>query len=270
MVILALLAASAAFAQMPQNPSPMVEHRRPHPRLTEQHPPGRREALSLGTLFVPGKSRPRTLLFFFHGGTWLPEVAAAKRHLAVVTIQIGAGSGVYSRAFTDPARFGKLISEAEAKSGVAYKRILLAGWSAGNGAIRTILRDPASYQRVSAILDIDGMHAGYINGKPDPRDLDIWAKLSADAEAGKKRFLITHSEIYPGTFASTTETADWLLDEIHLKARPVLRHGPMGTQQLSEAKKGKFLLRGYAGNSAPDHVDQLHSLPDYLRWLLRR
>ncbi len=44
----------------------------------------------------------------------------------------------------------------------------------------------------------------------------------------------------------------------------------MGTQQLSEAKKGKFLLRGFAGNSAPDHVDQLHSLPDYLRWLLRR
>lgn len=270
MVILALLAAYPAFAQLPQNPSPMVEHRRPHPRLLEQHPPGRRESLSLGTLFIPPRPRPHTLLFFFHGGTWLPEVAAAKRRLTVITIQIGAGSAVYSRAFASPSRFGKLIAEAEAYSGVTYKRILLAGWSAGNGAIRAILRDPDSYPRVSAVLDIDGMHAGYVNGKPDPRDLDIWAKLSLDAIAGKKRFLITHSEIYPGTFASTTETADWLLDEIHLKAKPVLRHGPMGTQQLSEAKKGKFLLRGFAGNSAPDHVDQLHSLPDYLRWLLRR
>ncbi|MCZ2148315.1 MAG: hypothetical protein LC126_11110 [Bryobacterales bacterium] len=50
MVILSLLAAAAAFAQMPRNPSPMVEHRRPHPRLAGQHPSGRREALSLGTL----------------------------------------------------------------------------------------------------------------------------------------------------------------------------------------------------------------------------
>jgi len=24
---------------------------------------------------------------------------------------------------------------------------------------------------------------------------------------------------------------------------------------------------GYAGNSAPDHVDQLHSLPQIVKWL---
>jgi hypothetical protein len=38
----------------------------------------------------------------------------------------------------------------------------------------------------------------------------------------------------------------------------------MGLQQLSEARSGKFLLIGYAGNSAPDHVDQLHALPTLL------
>jgi hypothetical protein len=41
----------------------------------------------------------------------------------------------------------------------------------------------------------------------------------------------------------------------------------MGLQQLIEVRAGKFLLIGYAGNSAPDHVDQLHSLPVYLKWL---
>jgi hypothetical protein len=41
----------------------------------------------------------------------------------------------------------------------------------------------------------------------------------------------------------------------------------MQTQQLSEVKQSHFHLIGFAGNSAPDHVDQLHSLPDYLRWL---
>ena len=52
-----------------------------------------------------------------------------------------------------------------------------------------------------------------------------------------------------------------------LKLKAVLKWGPMGTQQLSEAKSGKFQLIGYAGNSAPDHVDQLQSLPEYFKWL---
>ena len=78
---------------------------------------------------------------------------------------------------------------------------------------------------------------------------------------------MTHSEIFPGTFASTTETADYLLKQLKIERRRVLKWGPMGLQQLSEARAGRFLLIGYAGNSAPDHVDQLHSLPEYLKWL---
>jgi hypothetical protein len=85
--------------------------------------------------------------------------------------------------------------------------------------------------------------------------------------AGRKRVMVTHSEIFPGTYASTTETADYLLQQLHVARRPVLKWGPMGMQQLSDARAGHFLLVGYAGNSAPDHVDQLHSLPVFLKWL---
>jgi len=91
-------------------------------------------------------------------------------------------------------------------------------------------------------------------------------RFARDATAGKKRMIVTHSEIFPGTFASTTETADDLLAQLGLRRRAVLKWGPMGTQQLSEAPAGGFRLLGYAGNSAPDHVDQLHSLPAYLRY----
>src|SRR5262249_28728806 len=58
-----------------QNPSPMVEHTRTHPRLKEERPPGARHPLKIGTLFVPDVLPPgRTPLFVhFHGGTWLPE-----------------------------------------------------------------------------------------------------------------------------------------------------------------------------------------------------
>jgi len=268
----------AAHAQQAQNPSPMVEHTRAHLRLTEQTPPGRREKLDLGTLFLPAglKANGAPLLFFFHGGTWVPEVAAARNKTAVIGIQAGSGSSTYSRLFEDPQRFPRLLQEAEAKSGAKFGRVMLGGWSAGCGAIRQILITPESYARVGAVLLIDGVHTDYPDGKPGPleskigpENLQIWLQLGRDAMAGRKRAVITHSEIFPGTFASTTETADYILDRLGLKPRPVLKWGPMGLQQIGEAAAGKFLLIGFAGNSAPDHVDQLHSLPVFLKWLLR-
>ena len=84
---------------------------------------------------------------------------------------------------------------------------------------------------------------------------------------GKKTLLITHTEIFPGTYASTTETADWLLMRLGLHRTAILAWGPMKTQELSEVRAGQFRMAGFAGNSAPDHVDQFHSLPEYLKWL---
>jgi hypothetical protein len=275
--ILCAFAGVEVAAQQPQNPSPMVEHTRTHPRLKEETPPGRRETLELGTLFLPATLKlkpPVPLLIFFHGGAWLPEVAAAREHLAVISIQIGQGSGVYAKAFADPARFLRLLQEAETKAGVHFAPVTLGGWSAGCGALRELLKSPEDYPRIDRMLAIDGMHAGYVSGSPGPAesqidatDLQSWLPFARDAVAGKKTFLVTHSEIFPGTYASTTETADWLLAQLGLRLTPTAKWGPMGMQQLSEAHRGKFLLLGFAGNSAPDHVDQLHSLPDLLKRL---
>lgn len=273
-----VLLASAAFAQQPQNPSPMVEHTRMHTRLTKSEPAGRREALSLGTLFIPRKlvkKRTAPLLLFFHGGTWVPEVAAARNgDTAVISIQIGSGSSVYARQFEDNGKFEELLFEAERQSGMKFNLLTIGGWSAGNGAVREILKSRDSYERVQRVLMIDGIHASYANGTPGPLEsqivpdnLQTILKLARDAIAGRKRVLITHSEIFPGTYASTTETADYLVEQLGLKRKAVLRWGPMGSQQLSEARQGKFKLAGFAGNSAPDHVDQLHSLHEYLKWL---
>jgi hypothetical protein len=87
---------------------------------------------------------------------------------------------------------------------------------------------------------------------------------------GEKRFVVTHSEIFPGTFASTTETADWLLRALDLRRTPVIRWGPRGMQQLSEVHAGGFELLGFAGNSGPDHVDQLHAMPEFLARTVKR
>ncbi len=262
---------------VPQNPSPMVEHTRAHLRLPEQSPEGRREKLSLGTLFVPARLQSKPLapvLFFFHARGSVPEIAAARNNMVVVSAVLGAGSRVYAKPFLDSAFFGNLLREAETRAGMKLGPITLAGWSAGCGAIRQIMSTPEYYDKVANTIMIDGIHTSYIGGKPgpvesqiDPKPLEIFVKLARDAMQGKKRVIITHSEIFPGTFASTTETSDYILNALGLHRRPVVKWGPMGTQELSDVRAGKFLLVGFAGNSAPDHVDQLHSLPEYLKWL---
>ena len=136
---------------------------------------------------------------------------------------------------------------------------------------------PSLYARVDRVLLIDGIHTGYLGDGPgkgpglesvvDPEPLDAFLQLARDAAAGRKRFTITHSEIFPGTYASTTECTDWLLGQLGLRRRAVLAWGPMGLRQLSDARAGRFHLMGFAGNTAPDHVDQLHALPALVKGL---
>jgi hypothetical protein len=39
-------------------------------------------------------------------------------------------------------------------------------------------------------------------------------------------------------------------------------------QQISEVRKGNLAILGYAGNSAPDHIDHLHGMPEFLTMLV--
>src|ERR1700691_5526620 len=118
--------------------------------------------------------------------------------MAVITVMAGAGSGSYVQLFKDPQTFPQLIAAAQAASGITFSEIDLGGWSAGCGALRQILSDPASYDRVHRVLCIDGVHAGYVNGTPGPQEsllevqnLDSWLRSGRDAIADRKRLIIT-------------------------------------------------------------------------------
>jgi hypothetical protein len=192
----------------------------------------------------------------------------------VIAVQLGSGSAVYGRRFADPKAFAELLSEAEAKAGVRFAPVTLTAWSAGYGSVRAILQQPENFGRVQSVILLDAMHAGYADDKPAgtarqliDRDLEVFAEFAREAAAGRKQMVVTHSEVFPATFASTTETADWLLGRLGLTRTPTVAWGPVRMQQLSEAKQGRFRLLGFAGNSAPDHVDHLHALPEVLGWV---
>ena len=272
----------------------MSEGTRVHERLTPRELGGTTRSFAGPggrpvELWIPDRARGRDVadvVVHFLGAAWLPQQAVARLggSTMAAVVNLGAGSGVYHRAFTDPAAFDSLLGaiarEASAASGkpVRIGRVTLAGFSAGHGAIRVILRDPRHFARVSAVLLMDGMHTSYVpegqvlekGGTLDTTNLVAFADFARAAMRGEKRFLVTHSETFPGTFASTTETADWLLRTLGLRRTPVLRWGARGMQQLSEVRSGRFTVLGFAGNTAPDHIDHLHAMPELLARTLGR
>jgi hypothetical protein len=276
-----------------QNPSPMVEHTRAHERLTERDIGGTRRTFTGPQgkpveVWVPDGIGPRDavdVVVHFLGAAWLPEYAVSrlKTKTVAAAVNIGAGSGIYDRSFSDPPAFDSLLvnvtraASAVLGRDVQFRHLTLSGFSAGHGAIRAILRDSRHFANVDAVLLLDGMHTSYVpegvvlekGGTLDPKNLEAFVRFARAAMRGEKRFLVTHSEIFPGTFASTTETADYLLNELGLHREAVLRWGPRGMQQLSDVHAGQFEVLGFAGNSAPDHIDQFQGMPEFLVRLLR-
>ena len=270
---------AAAPPPAAQNPSPMVESTRVHRRIPQQEIKGQRWKLSTGTLFLPESERVRPtmpLYIHFHGAPWLAErsVGQRDRKAAVLTVNLGSGSSVYRRGFADPGKFAALLAEAaqalSPQNPPRFQPVVISSFSAGYGAVREILRNRDNWSRIDAVVLIDGLHTGYTTSdKPGPIEtepMQPFVGFAREAVAGRKRLIITHSEIFPGTFASTTETADYLLAQLGLKRTPVVRWGPGGMQQLSETRAGRFRLMGFAGNSAPDHGDQFHGMKEWLKY----
>ncbi len=266
----------------------MVESSRAHRRIAP-HELGTRRVLLEGILPRPvelhlpsrapsGMSVP--LLIHFLGPAYLAVDAAQAidSGMAVAVVNLAAGSSAYERPFRDGSAWPRLLAAIDSvlRDGgarrVASGDVYLSAFSAGNGAVRAIVGDSAGAARVRGIVILDGIHTGYIpdrrvvaeGGRLDPANLQSLLRFARRAVRGEVRMLVSHSEIFPGTFASTTETASWLLAELGVPRATALAWGPNGMQQTSEARAGGFTLLGFAGNSAPDHIDHLHALPTWL------
>lgn len=284
----------APAPMLSQNPSPMQERTRRHERL--ERPRGEDAGVHLSIdgilprsidVFIPQRALTvdsARLLVHFMGATWLPQhvVAMLSQPVIVAATHLGSGSSVYARPFAaDSLLYGRLLDTVRARIAqvTGAPRIsgtYLSGFSAGYAAIREIVRRPENLPRIDGVLLLDGMHASYVpdgklmadGGVIDTADVKPFAEFARLGAEGSKRFIIAHTEIFVGTYASTTECADWVLDAVGLKRVPVLEWGPMGTQLLSRTVKGRLEVLGFAGNSAPDHLDLFHGMAAFVERLI--
>jgi len=277
-----------------QNPSPMVDYTRIHRRITQTSFKGIDFFINTVLpkpieVFVPSRSikaRSIDLLIHFHGASFVVKYAAERYRgrLAATSINLGVGSKAYGDTFKDSAKFSMLLDSIIAGvvrnvgHRITVRKIILSSFSAGYGAIRQIISNPLWYKKVDAILLLDGIHASYIpegkvlsqGGKIDSAALDVFKEYARDASHhdSNKKFLITHSEIFPGTFASTTEATDYILQKLGMRRCPILEWGPLGMQGLSIARSNHFEVLGFAGNTGPDHIGHLHALFHFLNVLM--
>ena len=84
-------------------------------------------------------------------------------------------------------------------------------------------------------------------------------RLAGDARDKKKIMLLTHSNILTYTYANTTETADYLINNINSVRVNYNAVDEVGTQ-YSKADTGYFHVKGYRGNTADDHMKHLYNM----------
>ena len=275
--------------QLSQSPSPMVDFIRPHDRVDGSVCKGERVTLTdvfenPVQLFIPAhvsKKDTIDLLIHFHGSSNVTEWLGCEpsNNVVVATINLGSGSSRYERPLLVKENREKLFTRIEDEIAVydlLVNETVISGFSAGYGAIRALLNSPDFFERIDGVILLDGLHTGYIpdkqlmsdGGELEANKLQPFIKFGKEAAAGKKRFLFTHSSIFPGTYASTTECADYIINELDLERKPDLKQGPLGMQQLGSTAKGKLKILAFAGNTAPDHVDHLHALSFFVSDLM--
>jgi len=238
-------------------------------------------------LFVPvstSLNKEPVLLIHFHGSSYVPKAAvqSVNKNIILAVVNLGVGSSVYEKPFLNGKVFPKLISAIDSTLNKYYHadikltEIYLSSFSAGYGAVRRILQFHT--KKIAGTLLLDGMHTDYIpdgtelskGGSLNTEKLDLYLQLASESITGKKRFVISHSDIYPKTYASNKETADYLIAKLNLKRNKVDETGPVGMHKTSEIIVGNFFVFGFDGDGTRDHVDQYHSMPELLCVLLNR
>lgn len=242
--------------------------------LSTQLAPAQRRnplALSLGTLYLPAQvpaEAPVPLVIFFHGAGGI-ETAANENRSAVISVYFPTNSDPYVATFNQPDTFTKLMREAEAKANLRFGPLTLGCFSAGCGAVRVILRDPEVYERTQSVVAIDGIYADFAARNTLAADqMEPWLKLARDSVAGHKQFLVTHTDVETGAYATAKVTADWMLYQLNLKRHAASPGGRTGARTQAEA--GGFVVKGFPGVESVHHLGQLNLIGEFLRLLSQR
>lgn len=237
--------------------------------------------------FTPDEDGSYDLYVHFHGNTAVVRESAevAKLDAAVAIINLGIGSAPYEEFYAVPGTYEELLDSVKSaleRRGVEHpqlRRVALGGWSAGYGAISTILQVQKKRELLDAVLVLDGIHCGWEAGELNRRQLRPFDLAAERAAAGEIYFGITHSEIDPKTYASTSSTAEHIVGAAgaRFETRDPERDAPgylslesmkgavakkleKQMEPYREARRGELHVVGYRGETKEHHMAHLFQM----------
>jgi hypothetical protein len=233
------------------------------------------------TLFTPeGWRRPASgetvLVVHFHTIEWFTIQEHLRRGLRdpLVVFNAGQGSLVYKNAFSDPERFARLVRLVEGKLGVHVNVIDISSCSAGYGAVREIVKNPAYVKMIRRIVLADSIYGSWdeattrpgATSKPARESIEPWFAFAHLAARGEKTLVITHSDV-PTNYASTGACAAALMEEVGAKRVDMPRGSISATMDpefplVYRADLNGFHVWGYGGKDGQAHITHARHIAD--------
>jgi hypothetical protein len=236
--------------------------------------------IAMGQMIAPKKGGVNArgefdVMIHFHGHEAVrKEWVQVMNTSVLVGIDLGLGSGPYETAFAPHGTLRSLVASVEramakssGNSSAHVRRLGLSAWSAGYGAIQSILGDPWARENVDTVVLLDGLHCGYAGRSLNELQIRPFIDFSREAAEGRRLMVVTHSSIIPPGYASTTETANYLIEKLggHPHKAEPRASDPMGLELISRYSRGGFHVRGFSGNDKMDHCAQIGILRDVLK-----
>ena len=214
-------------------------------------------------------------LFHFHGREPArKEWVQVMNRAVLVAVDVGIDSESYRAAFSDPRTFGRVVQAVEQavalqtnRADARAHRLVVSSWSAGFGAVEQILGQPYGRQHVLGVVLLDGLHAGYDASSLDRVRLAPFVQFARAAAMEHRLMYISHSSVPAVGYASTTETANYLIYKLDARPDSVDQRGidPLQLHRISSFSSGNFHARGFKGGTAADHCGHMALLRDVLR-----
>ncbi len=216
----------------------------------------------------------RHVLVHFHGAPETVGSAFSRSGVdaILVVVNFRGLSSAYSKPFaSDTTLFSRILGRARAAfsaSGAGgdaddWQRVSVSSFSAGYGAVREILKTPELFDSIDAIVAADSIYAGLQSEQPvrqvDEQQMRDFLRFASLAATGKKSFVLSHSA-QPTPYASTTETADYLLDALMMGRNSDSTIATPTWKQATAATRRGFVVLGFEGESGPDHLQHLRNI----------
>jgi len=240
-----------------------------------------RARLTDGELFIPPGFKAGLegidLMLHLHGAPKGVEENFNRAGLpgVLVNVTLPGLSSVYAERFRDTNVFFRVLRETATEieeRGLAtqprFRSVTVTSFSAGFGGVRELLKHPAAFERIDAIVVADSIYAGYAGDpsgrKVNPDNMEGFLRFGRAAAEGRKRMILSHSQQRPDGYASTTETADYLISQLGGARKTVAENWPGEMKLLSRWHRGRLEIYGFAGETAADHMAHLRQLANLL------